>query len=76
VINTVSQRKDKERLMIRTQVIVRLMFHVGLRTREMVNLVINNIDFNKQLVYIQSGGGGEFRRVEMNKDLIASLKAG
>ncbi|WP_421667292.1 tyrosine-type recombinase/integrase [Priestia megaterium] len=39
--------------MIKNQVIVHLMFHAGLRTREVVNLAINNIDFNKQLVYIQ-----------------------
>lgn len=37
--------------------------HIG----EVINLKIKDIDFTRQLVYIQDGENGKFRRVKINK---------
>lgn len=74
VMNTVSEWKNKEHLMIRNRALVYLMLHAGLRIGEVANLELNDIDLVKQIIYIQDGKGGKFRRVEINKDLLIALK--
>lgn len=74
VMNTSSEWRNKENLMIRNRAIVYFMLHAGLRIGEVVNLEMDDLDLVKQIIYIQDGKGGKFRRVEMNKDLLTALK--
>lgn len=74
VMNTASEWRNKENLMIRNRAIVYLMLHGGLRIGEVVNLEVDDLDLIKQIIYIQDGKGGKFRRVEMNRDLLTALK--
>ncbi|WP_273122759.1 tyrosine-type recombinase/integrase [Bacillus weihaiensis] len=74
VMNTPGEWRNKENLMIRNRAIVYFMLHAGLRIGEVVNLEMDDLDLVKQIIYIQDGKGGKFRRVEMNKDLLTALK--
>jgi integrase/recombinase XerD len=59
---------------LRNKAIVYLMMYAGLRVSEVVSLEIQDIDFTHQIVEINNGKGGKFRRVEIEKELIDSLK--
>jgi integrase/recombinase XerD len=59
---------------LRNKAIVYLMMYAGLRVSEVVSLEIQDIDFRHQIVEVNNGKGGKFRRVEIEKELIDSLK--
>ncbi|MBY0328842.1 tyrosine-type recombinase/integrase [Patescibacteria group bacterium] len=58
---------------IRNRAIIFLMLYAGLRVSEVVNLELNDLNFEKRFVIIQSGKGGKYRRIEMNTDLRKAL---
>ena len=51
-----------------------LMLRCGLRVEEVVNLSLNNIDFNRRKIFVQCGKGGKDRVVYLSNDAADALK--
>lgn len=60
---------------IRNYAIVIMMYRAGLRVQEVCNLVLQDVNFETGLIYIQQAKGKKDRYVPMDDDIIKSVQA-
>ena len=58
----------------RNRAIVYTLLQTGLRVSELINLELDDVDFELGCIYIRNGKGGYARRVEMNREVCSILK--
>ncbi|MTI65846.1 MAG: phage integrase family protein [Firmicutes bacterium] len=74
VIENPKTWKDNQWRYQRNKAIVYLSLFAGLRVSEITNLQLDEIDFDRRLIYINNSKGGKSRIVQINKTLQMNLK--
>jgi len=74
VVDNPATWKNNEWRLKRNRAIVYTLLQTGLRVSELINLELDDVDFELGCIYVRNGKGGYARRVEMNKEVCHVLK--
>lgn len=65
-------RSKYDRLL--TDIILRMLYLTGMRNTELCNLLIKDIDFKNQIVYVEKGKNDKDREIGLDPDLVEPLQ--
>jgi site-specific recombinase XerD len=65
-------RSKYDRLL--TDIILRMLYLTGMRNTELCNLLIKDVDFKDQIIYVEQGKGDKDREIGLDPDLIEPLQ--
>lgn len=57
-----------------TDILLRFLYHTGLRNGEICNLAIRDVDFKERIIYVEKGKGDKDRRLGLDPVLVDPLK--